>query len=217
MQYKIKLAYAALAAILAWVAVGLQFYVPVPGTLETTRTFMMSITQIFSYFTILTNLLIAITYSFILLSPNSKPGRFLSQTATLTGIAVYIGVITFIYELLLRDRWDVDGLMKTADILLHTVNPIAFLIFWFVFVPKQQLRWMLAIYWLIYPLVYLIWILIRGEILNVYPYHFINVVNLGYTNVIVNCLWVLLAFLSFSGIFLSISRLLAPTTVKINR
>ncbi len=217
MQYKIKLAYAALAAILAWIGVGLQFYVPVPGTLETTRTFMISITQIFSYFTILTNLLIAIAYSFILLSPNSKPGRFFSQTATLTGIAVYIGVITFIYELLLRDRWDIVGLVKTTDILLHTVNPIAFLIFWFVFVPKQQLRWMLAIYWLIYPLVYLIWILIRGEILNVYPYHFINVVNLGYTNVIVNCLWVLLAFLSFSGIFLSISRLLAPSTVKINR
>lgn len=214
MQHKIKLAYAGLAAILAWFAVGLQFYIPVPGNLETGRTIMVSIIQIFSYFTILTTLMLAIAYSFILLSPNSKPGKFFSQTSTLTGIAVYIGVITFIYELLLRDRWDLDGLMKLADILLHTVNPILFLIFWFVFVPKQHLPWLLAIYWLMYPLIYLIFILVRGEVVGVYPYHFINAVTLGYNKVIINCLWILLAFLSFSGIFLSISRLLAHSTNK---
>ena len=217
MQYKIKLAYAALAAILAWYAVGLQFYVHVPGHMEFAKTTIGSIVQILSYFTILTNLVVALAYSFILLGPNTKPGKFFSQTSTLTGIAVYIGVIGFIYELLLRDRWDIDGLMKVTDILLHTVNPILFLIFWFVFVPKQHLPWRLAIYWLMYPLVYLIYILIRGEIFDVYPYHFINVTTLGYNKVIVNCLWILLAFLSFSGIFLSISRLLAPSSTKINR
>ena len=217
MHYKIKLAYAALAAILAWSAVGLQFYVHVPGHIEFSKTTIGSIVQILSYFTILTNLVVALAYSFILLGPNTKPGKFFSQTSTLTGIAVYIGIIGFIYVLLLRGRWDVDGLMKLTDILLHTVNPILFLIFWFVFVPKQHLRWRLAIYWLMYPLVYLIYILIRGEIFDVYPYYFINVTTLGYSKVIINCFWVLLAFLSFSGIFLSISRLLTPSTAKINR
>ena len=217
MQHKLKLAYVGLAAILAWFTVGMMFYVPVPGNLETARTILVSITQILSYFTILTTLMVAIAYSFILLSPNSKSGKFLSQTSTLTGIAVYIGIIGFIYELLLRDRWDLDGLMKLADILLHTINPLLFLMFWIVFVPKQHLPWRQAIYWLLYPLIYLIYILIRGAIFDVYPYHFINVTTLGYNKVIINCLWILLAFLSFSGIFLSISRLLSPATTKINR
>ncbi len=217
MLNKIKLAYAGLAVILAWLAVAFQFYVHVPGHIEFTKTTMGSIVQILSYFTILTNLVVALAYSFILLMPNTKPGNFFSQTSTLTGIAVYTSVIGFIYELLLRDRWDIDGLMKLTDILLHTINPLLFLIFWFVFVPKQQLRWRLAIYWLLYPLVYLIYILIRGEMFDVYPYHFINVTTLGYSKVIINCFWVLLAFLSFSGIFLSINRLLTPSTAKIKR
>ena len=214
MQYKIKLAYVGLAAILAWFTVGMMFYVPVPGNLEIGQTILVSIVQISSYFTILTNLVVALAYSFILFAPNSKPGKFFSQTYTLTGIAVYIGVISFIYMLLLRDRWDLDGLMKLADILLHTINPLLFLMFWIVFVPKQHLPWRQAIYWLLYPLIYLIYILIRGAIFDVYPYHFINVTTLGYNKVIINCLWILLAFLSFSGIFLSISRLLAASSNK---
>jgi hypothetical protein len=212
-RHRLKLVYIGLSAILAWFSVGLQFYVPVPGNLQTGQTIVVSIMQILSYFTILTTLIVALVYSFILLAPNSKPGKFFSQTSTLTGIAVYIGLIGFIYLLLLRGRWDLDGLMSLADTLLHTINPL-FLIFWFVFVPKQILPWKLAIYWLIYPFIYLIYILIRGEILDIYPYHFINVINLGYNQVIMNCIWVLLAFLSFSGIFLSIGRLLTPSTLK---
>ena len=214
MQYKIKLAYAALGAILAWFAIGLQFYIPVPGNLDLGHTFMASIVQILSYFTILTNLMVALAYSFILLIPNSKPGKFFSQTSVLTSIAVYIGIVGFIYELLLRGRWEPEGLMKVADILLHTVNPILFIIFWFAFVPKQYLRWSLAINWLLYPFIYLIFTLIRGEIMDVYPYHFINVAALGYKQVTINCLWVLLTFLSFSGIFLSVSRLLSSSNTK---
>ena len=214
MQYKIRAAYIGLAAVIAWFAIILQFYTPISGNLAAGRTVMDSILQVLSYFTILTNLVVALAYSFILLSPNSKPGQFFSRASTLTSIAVYIGIVGFIYELLLRNRWDPQGLVKLADILLHTVNPILYIIFWFAFVPKQHLKWKLAIYWLLYPLIYLIFTLIRGEILDVYPYHFINVAALGYKQVIINCLWVLLAFLSFSGIFLSVNRLLSPSNTK---
>ena len=216
MQYKMKLAYAGLAAIIVWFGLGLQFFISVPRYMASGQTFAGAVIQILSFFTILTNLLVAVAYTCIVIIPNSKSGKYFSRPSVLTGIALYIAIVGFIYALVLRNLWNPQGLFKLADDLLHTISPILFVIFWLLFVPKTQLRWQLALTWLWFPFLYLIYTLIRGQILGVYPYQFMDISKLGYQHAAINCLLVLVAFLSFGGLFIAISRLFSkPETGKI--
>jgi len=204
-----KIACAAVAAIIVWGTLGLQFYISVQLYMSKGITFAGGIIQVLSYFTILINILVAVTYTYIALSPNTKPGKFLVRSSTITATAVYIGIVGFIYNLVLRDQWNPQGWFKVADTLLHTVSPTLFVVFWLIFVPKENLKWQLAIKWLLFPFLYLIYSLIRGQIIGTYPYFFVDVARFGYKQTAINCSLVLLAFVSFGLVFISISRLLS--------
>lgn len=208
---KMKIAYAVLAGIIALVGIGLQFYVSVPAYLSQGHSVLWSVVELLSYFTILTNLLVTVTYLSLLI-PNTSAGKFFARVELITGIAVYITIVGFIYELVLRKLWHPEGLLKTADTILHNVTPILFVAFWLIFVPKQNLKWKLAFNWLLYPFVYLIYIIIRGEIMNRYPYGFIDINIIGYQQAAINSLLVLLAFVSFGLMFISVSRLFSKPT-----
>jgi hypothetical protein len=63
-----------------------------------------------------------------------------------------------------------------------------------------------AINWLLYPLLYCFYILIRGAMSNYYPYSFIDGTKLTYSQITVNCFFLLLAFLTLGLLFIGISR-----------
>ncbi len=209
MLKKLKIAYATLAALIVWGALGLQFYISVQLYMSQGISFAGGVIQVLSFFTILTNILVAVDYTFTAISPNSKPGKFFSSTSTLTATAVYIGIVGFIYNLVLRNQWNPQGWFKVADTLLHTTSPILFVAFWLIFVPKENLKWQLTYKWLLFPFLYLIYCLMRGQITGLYPYFFVDVAKFGYKQTAINCSLVLLAFVSFALVFISISRLLS--------
>ncbi|HEY0245502.1 MAG TPA: Pr6Pr family membrane protein, partial [Mucilaginibacter sp.] len=76
-----------------------------------------------------------------------------------------------------------------------------------VFVRKYPLPWKVIINWALYPLIYLIYSLLRGAISGLYPYNFIDAKQIGYGQTAINSLFVLIAFLVVSVIFIGISRL----------
>lgn len=185
------------------IAVGLQLWV----TLTSREVSILhSLIRFFSYFTILTNSLVAIYFTCLWLFPSSKPGLFFSKFSTTTAITVYILVVGIIYNLLLRNIWPVTGWGKVADELLHSVIPVYFLIYWIFFTEKEKLQWKHALPWLYYPLAYLVYTLIRGTITHTYPYPFINVIKLGYPQALINCLGVGLVFYGLFLIMIAISR-----------
>lgn len=55
-------------------------------------------------------------------------------------------------------------------------------------------------------MVYLIVILIRGEIANYYPYPFVNVLELGYSKVILNSVLLTLFFGLISSLVIGVVR-----------
>ena len=79
---------------------------------------------------------------------------------------------------------------------MHFVNPILFWVDWILFAEHKNTKWYFPLYELIFPLTYVVYILIRGAIIadtaapwqKVYPYFFLNVTELGYAGVF---LWVL--------------------------
>lgn len=81
---------------------------------------------------------------------------------------------------------------------MHTVIPVLFIILWRLYVRGQNLKYKDVLPWLIYPFVYIIFTAIRGEMTGYYPYPFIDVSQLGYLMVIINSLWLIIAFSGLS-------------------
>jgi hypothetical protein len=198
MPYRIFLA---LLAVLAWFALAAQLYIIIRYRNASVGA---TVVQYFSYYTILTNIMVAwvTTLLFIRREDTSKRQKLL------TAILVYILTVGLTYNTILRSLWKPEGLQLLADNLLHSIIPFLYLVFWTLFVRKQLLRWKDVWPWLIYPLVYLMYILIRGAYFGVYPYPFIDVTQLGYARVMMNSLAVSGIILFFSLLFVGISKLL---------
>jgi hypothetical protein len=206
---KIKWAYTALTVVVIWFALVLQFSISIPAYVAAGRSTGGALLELFSFFTILSNLLVVLSLTILLLKPNSAWGRFFSKGVFLTAVVVYITVVGLVYSILLRQLWHPEGWFKVADELLHTINPILAIIYWFAFVPKADLKWVDILYWLWYPFIYFIYILIRGAISGDYPYPFMNVTDFGYARVTINCLIILLVFYGIGAIYTWVGRLIS--------
>jgi len=209
MKSNIRIAYIALTALVVWFGLCLQFYISTEKYMADGRSFIGAIIQIFSFFTIETNILVAVALTAVLIKPASKWGNFFSRTTVLTAITVYIVIVGLIYNIILRGLWKPEGLFKLTDDLLHSVSPIMFVVLWLFFVPKEKIRWKEIFLWAIFPLVYLVYSLIRGYFTGDYPYNFIDARVISYTQIMINSFFVLLAFLVISAVFIIIGRLLS--------
>lgn len=188
---------ALLVAAVAWLAVGFQWYL----TEE-------SLTNFFSYFTILCNLLIAVTLTCATLLPGSGVGQYFSRVSVQTAVALYIFIVGLVYNLVLRGIWQFTGLQLLVDNVLHVVTPILYLLYWFLFVPKGRLHWRDSLDWVYFPLAYLVYSLIRGPMVHWYPYPFLNAGKLGYPAVFLNITVILVAFFVAGFVLIAINKAL---------
>jgi len=199
-----------IGATLAWVAVVLQYYLILQNSAasvpETTIRF-------FSFFTILTNTLVAIYFS-VMLGRASRLKNFFLHPGTLTAITVYITVVGIVYQFVLRKIWEPQGLQMVIDELLHTVNPLYFILFWFLFEDKLRVNWHQIPAWLIYPLLYLVYILGRGYFSGFYPYPFVNLEVLGFAEVALNSVVLLCVFVGFSAMYIGIGKRLKKDKIQ---
>lgn len=196
---------ALLGALLGWFAVITQLYlmmenrvVSVPGTLL----------RFFSFFTIDTNIIVALCFTFIFLGSKYRLGRFFSKASTMTAITVYITIVGIVYNVILRSLWEPQGMQKTVDELLHSVIPALFIIFWLIFVPIEQLKWKNAFPWLIFPILYMAYAIVHGAITRFYPYPFVDVNDLGYTKALLNAAGILLVILLLSLALIATGKLM---------
>ena len=181
--------FALIGAVITWFAVIVQFYLlmknnPAPTAFE-------KVLRFFGYFTVDTNILVALSFTFIALNSNSRPGKFFTKASTVTAITAYIIIVGITYNIFLRSTWNPQGLQKLVDELLHSVTPIAYVIFWVAFVPAEKLKWKYSLLWLIYPIVYMIYTIALGIITKFYPYPFVDVNELGYNKALMNSVLVL--------------------------
>jgi len=194
-----------IGATLTWFAVVLQFYLIIINRVESV---LETIIRYFSFYTILTNILVALALTVLLLKPNSRWGNFFSRANVLIAITIYITVVGALYNLILRQIWNPEGLQRIADELLHVVTPLLFIIYWSIFAPKSGLRWKNAFPWLIYPFVYAVCVLSRGALSGFYPYPFINVNTLGYRMVLLNSVGLFIGFFLLSLLFIATAQVL---------
>ncbi|WP_415326598.1 Pr6Pr family membrane protein [Chryseobacterium sp. MMS23-Vi53] len=188
-------------SIIGWFAIIAQFYIMMENRVLPASE---SVIRFFSYFTILTNIIVASYFTFQIFRNQSKT----EKSGILTAITIYITVVGLIYQVLLRFTWNPTGLQKIIDELLHTIIPILVIIYWYLFENKSNLNYKMIPKWAIYPLVYLFYILIRGSFSDFYPYPFVDVTAFGLTKVLINAFWILVFFVGLSMLFIRVGRVL---------
>lgn len=130
-------------------------------------------TNLLSYFTIESNVL-----AVVLLTITSvtvlRGGSTLGRTLTLwRGLATFAMVTTgIIYVALLRNV-DVQTDSPWTNTVLHYLMPVVLLLDWLI-TPRARTALISTGWWLAFPLLYLAYSLIRGPLVDWYPYPFID-------------------------------------------
>ncbi|WP_413703511.1 Pr6Pr family membrane protein [Pseudomonas sp. Pseusp16] len=201
--------FAAIAAVLGWAGLSIQLYLIFYSRWTLAASLTGGLVSFFSYFTVLSNTLVATVLTCEATSRESAARRWFLQPWVSSGVAVSIAVVGLAYSLLLRHLWHPQGWQWLADELLHDVMPLLFLGYWWCCVPKGMLRLGHIALWVIYPLLYFAYSLLRGNLLAVYPYPFIDVEKLGYPQVFINAGGLLAGFVVIALLLIALDRLRA--------
>lgn len=191
---------AAIIAGLAWFALAVQLYFNIEEALIKDTAVSGNLVRYFSFFTIQTNILIALALTSSFAWPYAE--FFLTKSSVISGFVVYIIVVGGVYAAMLRHLWHPQGLQYFADVILHNVIPLVYPLYWLVFLPKGQLRWIDPLRWLYFPMIFFVYSMGRGAAFGAYPYPFIDAAKLGASRVIGNA-FVLLAIFCILGVVLT--------------
>lgn len=170
--------YRAVFALVGWATLTLQYWLHWIGRGE-----LSAVEQglnYFSYFTILTNILVATLMTLPVVAANRPAGRWAGSEGVRAAATMFITVVGLAYHFLLAATWNPQGLLYPVNMILHYLMPAAMLIDWLIFTPKGRLRWVDPVKWLGFPLVYGFWTVIHGKLSGWWPYWFINIDELGW-------------------------------------
>ncbi|MBJ2255012.1 Pr6Pr family membrane protein [Pseudomonas psychrophila] len=193
-------------AILGWSGLAIQLELVLFARWMSGANVVGGLVSYFSFFTILTNTLAACVLTCAAGTRTSKGRTFFLQPWVSSGIAVSIIVVGAAYSLLLRQLWQPEGLQWLANEILHDVMPVLFALYWWFCVPKGGLRVSHIGVWMLYPVLYFTYILLRGHLLGVYPYPFIDVEKLGYGQAFINAGGILAGFVAVALAVVAVDR-----------
>lgn len=198
-------------AIVALIGLLLQFVLTLADPLTPGVPVLERIIRFFSFFTILSNLMVALASTTIAFFPDSKLGRFVNSASVLAAVAVYITIVGVVYSAFLRGVVELTGWHITSDRIIHDVVPPAFVLYWLIFAQKSGITWIDPFKWLIVPVLYIAYSLIHGAFDSWYPYWFADATKLGYPSALKNSAFVLLAFLVVGVVYAGLAKLISRT------
>ncbi len=150
-----------------------------------------ALVRFFSYFTVLSNILVAgTTWTLALGRERDATWWRVLRLDAVVGILV-TGVV---HWFLLRPLLHLTGASYVADKLLHVVVPVLAVVGWLVLGPRGRVRAGDVVLALAFPVLYLAWTLLHGAVSDWYPYPFISVTEHGYAQVLLTSAVLALAF-----------------------
>jgi hypothetical protein len=136
-----------------------------------------------SYFTNLTNTLIVVMAA-ALLSGRGRLARWFGPAPVQAAFSLYILFVGLAFWFVLGGPQDVEHWwLWIPEVTAHSLSPLLGIVWWVAAVSKGRLRLWHPFAWLVYPIGYLGYWLVRGPIVGEYPYFFIDVTELGYAGV----------------------------------
>jgi hypothetical protein len=147
----------------------------------------------FSFFTIQSNIL-AVAALFLLVAVPRERRTALFDGARQAAV-LYIAITGVVFALLLSGlQEDVQTSASWVDFVVHKLMPVVLVVDWLVDPPHRRLPAWTVLAWLVYPAAWLAYTLVRGEIVDWYPYPFVDVSRLGYGGVLARAAGLTVAF-----------------------
>jgi hypothetical protein len=161
-----------------------------------------SITNYFSYFTIESNVAaIVVLVIGALVDPQSQRWNVIRGAVTLyiviTGI-VYAVLLANV-DVMLTDRW--------INNVLHRLIPIVLFADWIIAPPRKAIRETEALSWLAFPALYGMYSLVRGPVVDWYPYPFLDPRDQGYVSLVLTLVILAIAMALLALAVAAIGRL----------
>ena len=157
------------------------------------------IVRVLSFFTVQSNILSGIVSAQLAANPrrDGTIWRVVRLDAlfgiTVTGI-VYATVLARIHE---PHGWE----QTVSNTIVHYVVPLAMVVGWLLFGPRPRISRSVVGWSLLWPVAWLVYTLIRGEISHWYPYPFVDAATQGYGRVLINAVAVTVVFAGVAALF----------------
>ena len=148
-----------------------------------------NVVNFFSYFTNLSNIFAAVVMIVGAIALFNRRQPTPTDDIIRGTSVVCMALVGIVFSVLLRNE-DLGNLLPWVNIVLHYIMPVVVVLEWLIQPPHSELEVNQVVYWLIYPLMYLAYSIIRGAIMGFYAYPFFNPGRVG----------------GYSGVFLSVSR-----------
>ncbi|WP_157015408.1 Pr6Pr family membrane protein [Mesorhizobium xinjiangense] len=181
----------------------LQFVLMVPALIEAGRSYGGAIVDYFSFFTILTNILMVITHMAALFA---RPA-FFRRASVRGGVLAATALVVLVYWTILKDLWHPTGMLRLSDVILHAGAPAILLLWWLLDGADGQLSYRQIPSWMIYPVAYVGYAMIRAPIAGEVPYPFLDVTANGWLTVIATILIIAAVFVAMSAVIVLLDRL----------
>jgi hypothetical protein len=201
-----------LTAIVALVSIGIELTLVANGHNPLLATdappAATRVIRFLSYFTIQSNLLVAMSVGLLALRPDRDgPAWRVLRLDGLFGITV-----TFVtYAVLLAPLHDPHGITALTNAGLHYVVPIMTILGWLAFGPRPRITENTIVLALIWPALYVGYTLIHGALSDWYPYPFIDVTHLGYATALRNGVGLIALLAGVAGLYRYLDRRLPST------
>jgi hypothetical protein len=170
--------------LVCWGGIALQFWASYGHSHDA----ILTLWTLARFFTIISNLALALAMTSVALGHRVSP-------FVLVGLTLAILLVGIVYRTLLVGLHSLSGPALIANYLLHDASPLAMTAYWLLFVPRGSLKWNAPWQWSLFPVVYFLYVLGRGQIDHRYPYPFIDVGKLGWLQVAMNAAGIALAFI----------------------
>lgn len=181
----------ALNAACAWVgllldtyssAVGLNDYPhPDPHLLGDNSSAVGRLIDTYSYFTILSVLLVAVIMTILAIKPSGH-GRVFKVLRLDT--LVMITVTGIIFWALLAGTFTPLGIDVISNQFDHTITPVVTIVVFLLVGPRNWIRWWTIPAAIVLPLAWAVYTLVRGSFIQAYPYTFLDVSKWGLASVL---------------------------------
>ena len=163
--------------------------------------------DLFSYFTIQSNLFVLVASVALALDP-ARDGRVwrVVRLDALLGISI----TGLVYWTLLAPLVDLSGWGLVAGMGFHLVSPLATVVVWLLVGPRPRIAWSTFGWAFAWPLAWVAYTFVRGAVTGWYPYPFLDVSEVGYGPALLAVGGVLVLGVLLLLLFRWLDRRLAP-------
>ena len=174
----------------------------------------LNIVKSFTYFTVLSNILVTLWFLF-----NSGIGlknKLLNGASSKGAIMLYISVAGIVYFTILNETSTLTSYPLIATYILHAVSPVLFILDWIVLEKKGEYIWGDIKKWVLFPISYLIYVVILCGILREYPYGFMDLSKLSIKAFSINMIGLTSVFVFLSALIILLDKVICKISTTIS-